>query len=239
MWLEFLSWAAKELSPCEHSLIHLINDIIHKDLCFCKGTLLQILLLWDGHDWKNGVNRTEINKRRINVRALGTLRNYDGNRRVEKAISKTTILQELFPQIFFFFFLTSLNNYSAKWPNWLQVLLRSCGKAIQVIRDQSLLITGERGEESEDLGLNMVKHRRSPLSYYNMARVLALYKSYWAAMNKIFIYARPCVNKMTWTFFTPGCRVAVLLSCSTVFVLFKLWKKSAKNCPIFLSALTF
>ena len=33
--------------------------------------------------------------------------------------------------------------------------------------------------------------------YYNIARVLALYKSYWAAMNKIFIYARPCVNKMT------------------------------------------
>ena len=29
--------------------------------------------------------------------------------------------------------------------------------------------------------------------YYNIARLLALYKSYWAAMNKIFIYARPCV----------------------------------------------
>ena len=26
--------------------------------------------------------------------------------------------------------------------------------------------------------------------YYNIARLLALYKSYWAAMNKIFIYAR-------------------------------------------------
>lgn len=76
MWLEFLSWAAKELFPSEHSLIHLINDLIHKDLCFYKGTLLQILLLWDGHDWKNGVTRTEINKRRINVRALATLRNY-------------------------------------------------------------------------------------------------------------------------------------------------------------------
>ena len=33
---------------------------------------------------------------------------------------------------------------------------------------------------------------------YNIARLLALYKSYWAAMNKIFIYARPCVNKMTF-----------------------------------------
>ena len=27
--------------------------------------------------------------------------------------------------------------------------------------------------------------------------MLALYKSYWAAMNKIFIYARACVDKMT------------------------------------------
>ena len=27
--------------------------------------------------------------------------------------------------------------------------------------------------------------------------MLALYKSYWAAMNIIFIYARPCVNKIT------------------------------------------
>ena len=76
--------------------------------------------------------------------------------------------------------------------------------------------------------------------FYNIARVLALYKSYWAAMNKIFIYARPCVNKMTWAFFfftwLQSCR---LLSCSALFLLFKIWKKPAKNCPIFLSALTF
>ena len=39
---------------------------------------------------------------------------------------------------------------------------------------------------------------------YNIARVLALYKSYLAAMNKIFIYTRPCVNKMTWAFLLPG-----------------------------------
>ena len=51
------------------------------------------------------------------------------------------------------------------------------------------------------------------LYYYNIARVLALYKSYWAAMNKIFIYA--------------------------LFLLFIIWKKPAKNSPIFLSALTF
>ena len=36
---------------------------------------------------------------------------------------------------------------------------------------------------------------------YNIARVLAPYKSYRAAMNKIFIYALPCVNKMTCAFF--------------------------------------
>ena len=33
---------------------------------------------------------------------------------------------------------------------------------------------------------------------YNIVRVLSLSKSYWAARNKIFIYARPCENKMTW-----------------------------------------
>ena len=75
--------------------------------------------------------------------------------------------------------------------------------------------------------------------YYNIARVLALYKSYWAAMNKIFIYARPCVNKMTLAFFLHGFRVFVLLSCSAVSLLFEIWKKPVKNCPIFLSALTF
>ena len=74
---------------------------------------------------------------------------------------------------------------------------------------------------------------------YNIARVLALYKSYWAAMNKIFIYARPCVNKMTWAFFFPWLQSCRLLSCSTLFLVFKIWKKPAKNCPIFLSALTF
>ena len=35
------------------------------------------------------------------------------------------------------------------------------------------------------------------ISHYNIVRVLALCKSYRAAMKKIFIYARPCVNKMT------------------------------------------
>ena len=38
------------------------------------------------------------------------------------------------------------------------------------------------------------------LDYYNVAHVLALCKSYWAAMNKIFIYACLCINKMTRAF---------------------------------------
>ena len=76
-------------------------------------------------------------------------------------------------------------------------------------------------------------------SFYNIAHGLALYKSHWAAMTKIFIYARPCVNKMKWAFFFPSFRVSVLLSCSAVFVLLEIWKKPAKNFPVFLSALTF
>ena len=43
---------------------------------------------------------------------------------------------------------------------------------------------------------------------YNIERVLALYKSYLAAMNKLFIHTRPCVNKMTWAFLLPGFRVS-------------------------------
>ena len=39
-------------------------------------------------------------------------------------------------------------------------------------------------------------------------------------------------------FFLTGFRVSVLLS-SAVFLLFAIWKKPAKNCPIFLLALTF
>ena len=38
---------------------------------------------------------------------------------------------------------------------------------------------------------NLKKSKRN----YNIACVLAVCKSYWAAMNKIFIYARACVNK--------------------------------------------
>ena len=62
-------------------------------------------------------------------------------------------------------------------------------------------------------------------------RVLALYGSYLAALNKNFIYACPCVNDVR--IFLPGFRVSVLLSCSAIFLLFEIWKKPAKNCPIF------
>ena len=73
---------------------------------------------------------------------------------------------------------------------------------------------------------------------YNMARVLALYKSYWAAMNKIFIYTRPCVNKMTWAFFLPGFRVSFLESCSAVFLFFEIWKKPVYSCTLLTCWLT-
>ena len=45
-----------------------------------------------------------------------------------------------------------------------------------------------------------------------LACVLTLYKSYWAAMNKIFIYAHPCVNR---EFFSWWC---VHLSFSSLFL---------------------
>ena len=43
---------------------------------------------------------------------------------------------------------------------------------------------------------------------YNIARELALYKSDWAAMNKIFIYARQCVDDVS-VLYLPGCKVVV------------------------------
>ena len=49
---------------------------------------------------------------------------------------------------------------------------------------------------SETVGIDRLK------TNYNIVRVLALCQSYWAAMKKIFIYTRPCVNEMTWEFFT-------------------------------------
>ena len=39
--------------------------------------------------------------------------------------------------------------------------------------------------------------------------MLALFKSYWAAMNKLFLYARPCVNK---DFFVMTCSAVFFVS---------------------------
>ena len=45
------------------------------------------------------------------------------------------------------------------------------------------------------------------IPFYNITGVVALYKSYWSVMNKVLIYARPCVNKMTSAFLLTGWRV--------------------------------
>ena len=64
--------------------------------------------------------------------------------------------------------------------------------------------------------------------YYNIARVLALCKSYWAAMNKFFIYACLSANK---DFF--------MMTCSALFFVsyFKYYPKTDENdeklCSIF------
>ena len=41
---------------------------------------------------------------------------------------------------------------------------------------------------SRKISINIVIWEILNNNYYNKARVLALYKSYWAAMNKIFVY---------------------------------------------------
>ena len=42
---------------------------------------------------------------------------------------------------------------------------------------------------------------------YNIARALVLYKSYWAIMNKIFMYARPCSIKWREQFYF-SCKIS-------------------------------
>ena len=87
-------------------------------------------------------------------------------------------------------------------------------------------------------GVAVCMFKKCIKTFYNIVRVLSLCKSYWAAMNKIFIYARPCENKMTWafSFYLAAKYSCSRLSCSAVFLLFKIWKKPANNSPIFLSA---
>ena len=47
--------------------------------------------------------------------------------------------------------------------------------------------------------------------YYNIARALVLCKSYWAVMNKIFMYARPCSIKWREQFHF-SCKISVEFS---------------------------
>ena len=58
-------------------------------------------------------------------------------------------------------------------------------------------------------------------------------------MNKIFIYARPCVYKMTSAFFKTSCRVSVLISCSAVFLLFKKMEGTSEELPNFSIGIDF
>ena len=78
---------------------------------------------------------------------------------------------------------------------------------------------------------NLFMFRVRPSSYDALGRLLST--------QQARSYIRPCVYKMTSALFKTSCRVSVLLSCSAVFFLSKIWKKPAKNCPIFLLALTF
>ena len=172
------------------------------------------------------------------------------------------LLQASLQLLEFLSWLCSL-NINPVWP--LSIIVKPwCFKFCFCQNDVHLIKKDEKVGASESTLLNMLKI--SPFSYglvvqqgavltqstlysaegklchkniYNIVCALALCKSYWAVMNKIFIYARPCVYEMTSAFFLTGCRVSVLLSCSGVFLLFKIWKKPAKNCPISLSALTF
>ena len=48
-------------------------------------------------------------------------------------------------------------------------------------------------------------------TYYNIARTLVLSKSYWAIMNKIFMYARPCSIKWRVQFHF-SCKISVEFS---------------------------
>ena len=56
----------------------------------------------------------------------------------------------------------------------------------------------------------MYKRKRS-IAHYNIARALVLCKSYWAVMNKIFMYARPCSIKWREQFHF-SCKISVEFS---------------------------
>ena len=67
---------------------------------------------------------------------------------------------------------------------------------------------------------------RSVKNFYNIARIFTQSNLNSASVLHNLIEHANDVNKLT-------------VQCSAVFLLFKIWKKPAKNCPIFLSALTF
>ena len=56
---------------------------------------------------------------------------------------------------------------------------------------------------------------RAGKKYYNIARTLVLSKSYWAIMNKIFMYARPCSIKWRVQFHF-SCKISVEFSASSL-----------------------
>ena len=64
--------------------------------------------------------------------------------------------------------------------------------------------------------------------FYNVARALVLSKSYWAIMNKIFMYARPCSIK--WRVqFQFSCKISFEFSASSFCLSFGYVKIILKN----------
>ena len=64
--------------------------------------------------------------------------------------------------------------------------------------------------------------------HYNIARALVLSKSYWAIMNKIFMYARPCSIKWRVQFHF-SCKISVEFSASSFCLSFRNVKIILKN----------
>ena len=66
--------------------------------------------------------------------------------------------------------------------------------------------------ENTDFTITAEIHARSLANfYYNIARALVLCKSYWAVMNKIFMYAHPCSIKWRQQFHF-SCKISVEFS---------------------------
>ena len=75
--------------------------------------------------------------------------------------------------------------------------------------------------------------------YYNIARALVLSKSYWAIMNKIFMYAQPCSIKwcVQWHVqFHFSCKISVEFMCKFLCLSFGNVKIILNN-PILTSSL--